>query len=388
MKTKINYKKLLGTLLFFGLAILSIFAVTQQNESFSLESLWEAVISANPVMLLLGFCCTIMFVVFEGFAIRCTVREFGQKCSVFKGVVYSATDIYFSAITPSAIGGQPACAYFMMKDGITGGVCAVALLCGLMMYSVSIVIIAVLLLLLCPQVITWFSLPSQLLLLVGAVAQLVLIFVFYMLLWHSKILLKLGTWGLRLLKKIHIIKNYEQRKAKLDKSIETYSEECAFFRQRPKLLIKMFFFNFGQRLALMLVTVFCFLAFTGSWDKVIPVLAIQCMVTVGSNCVPIPGAMGVYDLLLLDGFSNLVATTDAVNMELVSRSLSFYSCLIFCGVIVLLKYLFIKLRDRKIVKLEMNGKEEMGAVEKEVKDSISDEEVASDRLRGEHDRLL
>lgn len=71
------------------------------------------------------------------------------------------------------------------------------------------------------------------------------------------------------------------------------------------------------------------------------------MVTIGSNCVPIPGAMGVYDLLLLDGFSGIVPEELAVNLEVVSRSISFYSCLIFCGLVVLYAYIRLLLLEHK-----------------------------------------
>lgn len=346
MKKKISFKKLLGVFGFFILATLSIFAVTEQSEAFSLSHFWQSVREANGIWIGFAFCGTLFFVVFEGFAIRTMVREFGQKCTIAKGIIYSATDIYFSAITPSAIGGQPACAYFMMKDGITGSVCAIALLCGLMMYSVSIIIIGVIMLFICPQVLSWFTLPSKILLGIGIVAQLILITLFYLLLRHSIFLHRLGTWGLRFLKKCHLLRNYEKKQEKLDQNIETYKEECSFLMQRPKLLFKMFVFNFCQRLSLMLVTVFCFVAFTGDFGKIFDVLALQCMVTIGSNCVPLPGAMGIYDLLLLDGFSGLLPELQAVNMELVSRSVSFYSCLIFCGLIVLIQYIRFAFRGR------------------------------------------
>ncbi|MFR2128888.1 MAG: hypothetical protein ACLS4M_06675 [Eubacterium ventriosum] len=45
---------------------------------------------------------------------------FGYKRPFRKCLVYSSSDIYFSAITPSATGGQPASAYFMMKDKVWG----------------------------------------------------------------------------------------------------------------------------------------------------------------------------------------------------------------------------------------------------------------------------
>ena len=58
------------------------------------------------------------FIFFEGMALTVIVRGLGYPAKHRQGFVYSAADIYFSAITPSASGGQPASAFFMIRDGI------------------------------------------------------------------------------------------------------------------------------------------------------------------------------------------------------------------------------------------------------------------------------
>ncbi len=52
--------------------------------------------------------------------------------------------------------------------------------------------------------------------------------------------------------------------------------------------------------------------------------------------MPIPGAMGVSDYLMLEGFEAFLPPERVVQMELVSRSVSFYCCVLLCGLIVLL----------------------------------------------------
>ena len=68
------------------------------------------------------------------------------------GFVYSAADVYFSAITPSASGGQPASAYFMLKDGIAGTAVMAALLLNLIMYTLAILTIGLVDILIFPEV--------------------------------------------------------------------------------------------------------------------------------------------------------------------------------------------------------------------------------------------
>ena len=58
--------------------------------------------------------------------------------------------------------------------------------------------------------------------------------------------------------------------------------------------------------------------------------------------MPGPGAMGVSDYLLLDGLGRFMHNDMAVTLELLSRSVSFYSCVIISGIIVIMGYVIDK----------------------------------------------
>ena len=77
------------------------------------------------------------FIYFEGEAIRVIVAHMGYPAKRSHGFLYSAADVYFSAITPSASGGQPASAFFMMRDGMPGAAVMTALLVNLIMYTLA-----------------------------------------------------------------------------------------------------------------------------------------------------------------------------------------------------------------------------------------------------------
>ena len=62
----------------------------------------------------------------------------------------------------------------------------------------------------------------------------------------------------------------------------------------------------------------------------------------GSNFIPIPGAMGVADYLMLRGFQVVLTAQAAASLELLSRSISFYICIIFCGILTFADYLLHK----------------------------------------------
>ena len=62
---------------------------------------------------------------------------------------------------------------------------------------------------------------------------------------------------------------------------------------------------------------------------------IQAYAQIGSNCIPIPGGMGAADYLMLDGYQMLFDADFAYELQIVSRSVSFYICTIASGLITL-----------------------------------------------------
>ena len=63
------------------------------------------------------------------------------------------------------------------------------------------------------------------------------------------------------------------------------------------------------------------------------------MITIGYNFVPVPGAMGIADYLMVDGFSGIMSRDAAFELEMLSRGLTFYICVSISGVITLIGYL-------------------------------------------------
>ena len=122
-----NLKKIIGVIVVSVFAIITIYTVFR-GSGISLNELTASLKEASWEGILLASVSMLGFIYFEGEALRVLVRHMGYPAKRSHGFVYSAADVYFSAITPSASGGQPASAYFMLKDGIAGTAVMAALL--------------------------------------------------------------------------------------------------------------------------------------------------------------------------------------------------------------------------------------------------------------------
>ena len=331
--------KVLWSVLFLVFAVLTFVAVVSQSKNFSPDIMVQLFEDSNKGWLFMAFISMFGYIFFEGFALVRMARRLGYRVSAVNGMTYGGADVYFSAITPSATGGQPASAYFMIKDGIAPSMVAVMLLINLVMYTAALLIAAVCVVLFGHHIFFGFSLAGKILVGVGGVILAGLMFGFFLLLKKTSFLHNIFDKLLNFLVKIHVIRHYERRKAQLENAMREYKECSDFIFGRGKLLAEVLLWNLLQRISYLLVIFMVFMATNHGIVKAIKAMEIQCLVTVGSNCIPVPGAMGVADFLMIDGLGQIINADNVVAMELICRGMTFYSSVIVGLLVVIIGYL-------------------------------------------------
>lgn len=342
---KESKKKILWSVILLTLIGLTLYTIVGNNESFTLSGFIDYVSSAKWQWIVLAFLCMIGFFVFEALAIQELAKAFGYHKKFRRCMVYSASDIYFSAITPSATGGQPAAGLFMMRDKIPGAVTTIILLLNLTLYTTSIIVIGVVCFVTRPNMMSHFSVVSKCMIVFGFCFQFVLLAVFLLLVYKEKIIIKSANFFMRLFQKMHLMHNIEKKQKHLVEVEQQYKQCAAAIKGHMKEMVIALLYNLLQRLSLILVSVCVFIAVGGNAEKVYDAFVAQGLVVLGSNSVPIPGAVGAADYLFIDGFGKLI--NDSVSIELLSRGISFYCCIIVCGIITLAASMLHSLKGMK-----------------------------------------
>lgn len=111
-------KQIINVSVLLAMIGLTFFIIFSNQDGFSISSVGEFVKKIHWPFLLGAFLCMFMNIGFKGMSIGLLSRTMGYHKRPSKNYSYASADIYFSAITPSATGGQPASAYYMVKDGI------------------------------------------------------------------------------------------------------------------------------------------------------------------------------------------------------------------------------------------------------------------------------
>lgn len=342
-----NKKKILWSFASIILAVCSIWAVIAQDKHFSFNYFLTFIVSSDKKFLILALFTMCGYFFFEGYSLSRMSHRLGYGGSK-TGIIYGAADVYFSAVTPSASGGQPATAYLMMLDGIPGAAATVMLLMNLIMYTFSILIFGGFTMLTSYNLFIRLSVLSKILIILGVILISVLGGIFLLLLYKSQMLHGICDRIILFLGKIRLMRRTEHYRERLNVIVNEYDDCSNTIRNHKSLLIEVFLLNMLQRAAQIATTVFVYLAAGYGFATAKKVWHVQNYTILGSNYIPIPGAIGVSDYIMLDGYSQIpeICGSEA-EMELLCRGISFYFCILVCGIILVTGYFIRKKKVKK-----------------------------------------
>ncbi len=319
--------------LLIGITILVLFL---SNDDFNLENIGQFLSGCDPWWIVAALVAMLFSVLFEAFSLHFILRGLGERPKMRSSIVYATSDIYYSAITPSATGGQPASAFYMVKDGIGAGKASFALVFNLIAYTLAIIIIGGVAFALRPEMYgmidNWFA---RLLIILGFVLQSLLLVFFVICMFCGKAVLKCGNWIIALLVKVRLVKKPEKWREKLRTEVEKYKDCLHAVKKHPGMSFVNFFCNLGQRLSHVLVA--CFVCFAAKpQTDFIDLIVLESFVLVGYNSIPLPGGVGAFEFLYHQIYAISFADAFILSAMMVSRVISFYLRMLLSGMYTLI----------------------------------------------------
>lgn len=337
---KKNHKKqIIWAFISLLLALMSIWAVLGQSKEMSFQDLGTALLACKPGWLLLAILCMFGYIAFEGLTIWYLLKHCGYTRRVDQGILYASADIYCAAITPSATGGQPVCAWFMLRDGIPMGFITAILALYLIAHTFATLVIGFLTVILNPASFGSLTLLAKFLVILGYLTVTGLAALFVCLLKKAKQIERIGGRIIDWLTKKGWVKQNKYWKDKLHGVLSDYSSCLSVIRGKGQVFLIVFAFALLQRLSQTIVPSLVYLAQGGTFRNVSQVFASQIYSAIGSMCMPIPGGMGIADYLLFNGLNAFLDKEAALQLELLSRSCSFYLCVAISLLIVIIGYI-------------------------------------------------
>ena len=288
---------------------------------------------ADPARLLPCVVCVVGFILGESVVIYHLTRSLGVGIRLGRCCLYSFIGFFYSAITPSASGGQPMQVLYMRRDGIPVAVSTVVLAIVTITYKFVLVLAGALVFLLRPPRLMVYLDPVAPIVYLGMVLNVVCVAGLLLAVFHPNLVRTLARWGLGLLTRLKLFRSPEKQAQRLERILGQYQGTADYFWSHKGLILRVFFLTVAQRFSLFLVTWFTYRAFGLAGHTLPEVVSLQAMISVAADMLPLPGGMGVSETLFLDIFRGVFGEDLVLPGMMISRGISYYTQLILCALV-------------------------------------------------------
>ncbi len=332
-------KQLLNGLFVVALLVITLVILFTSNKDLSYTDIKEYFAECNLWILLGAFVCMLLFILFEAISLHIVVRRFGYRPKFRSSLAYSTSDLYYSALTPSATGGQPASAFYMVRDGIDGGTSGFSLMFNIFAYTGAILVMGLIAFIAGFSIFGEFGTLVKVIVLIGFALQILLFAFFFACMKYDKFVLKLGNGGIALLAKMKIMKKPEKWRNKWQDAVVKYHNDFEVVKKHPSLFVWALLFNVLQRTSQLMITYFVCAAVLPSVSPV-EIFCAQAFITLGYNAFPLPGGSGIYELLYIQSYRALgYGNHFVVVAVMITRLISYYLLMIVSGVYTLIYHM-------------------------------------------------
>ena len=297
------------------------------------EELAQAILSADWRFLLLGLGVMALFIGFEAKSTHSILRALGSPQPFRKCYFYSCTGFFFSNITPSATGGQPAQVYYMNRDGVSVANGTIDMLLVTIGYHTAILTYGILALLTCGDLTEQLGGQVGFLLGVGFTIFVVLNVAMILFLFLPNPARRLCLLGLGIAVRVRPTLDRKKLEEKLDGYIGGYRQGAVVIRRTPGLLPKVFLCGLGQLGCTYLVPYLIYLAFGLGEASLWQVFSLQVLCSISVGYLPLPGAAGAAENVFLRGFQAIFGLALVAPAMILSRTVSCYLVLVVTGIV-------------------------------------------------------
>lgn len=292
----------------------------------SIDNVVAALTRINKVALILCVLFMVGYWMSEAATVHVMLKSMHPKMKFRDTWLVTIIGQYFNCITPSASGGQPMQAYYLVKFGVPLGCGLTALLSRFIVYQFVLTLYSVFTLAvgfnhfggdltqkgLMPFVFIGFVINTA-----------VIIFLFSIALFRNATL-KVCNGIISLLAKMHIIRRPLKYRVYLTREVNKFYENFRYLRKNIPLLLKAVFFTFVQLTLYLSISYVLYRGFGMSDASLLQIMSYQAYVLMISSFIPLPGAMGGAELGY-HGFFKDIFTEQYVNTSMMLwRIMTFY----------------------------------------------------------------
>lgn len=322
-------RKLFSAVFFFVVLALTLWYVFRDE---NLSKVADYLTDANLCYVLLAVGAVIAFILGESVVICYLLHRLGTRPRFTHCCLFSFVGFFYSAITPSASGGQPMQVLYMRRDGIPGAVSTVVLAIVTITYKLVLVVVGLAVMLLRPASVMVCMDGVDALVYLGLGLNTVFIALLLAAVFHPSAIRNALNALFRLLHRLRPFRNPDKVMARVQSSLDQYRDTAAFFKREPRIIAEVFFITLVQRFCLFSVVFFTYQAFGLSGQSAVSMVLLYAMISVAVDMLPLPGGMGISETLFLAIFEPIFGPELVLPGMIVCRGISYYTQLLISGI--------------------------------------------------------
>lgn len=289
---------------------------------------------ADPLWLVCGMACVLLFIYGESHILYGLFRSLKIRSGRLRCFLYSGVGFFFSCITPSASGGQPAQVYYMRKDKIPVPVATVVLMVVTIAYKSVLVLIGFYLILFQQGYMQHYLAQVLPVFYLGLALNILCCGAMLLLVFHTTLADRIVKGCLNLVGMTGLIKNtgrLDRFRDRMAITMEHYAEAAAYLNHHRIVLARVMAVTFLQRLVLFFVTYFVYRAFGLSEKSWFEIVILQASISISVDMLPLPGGMGISEHLFLSIFGPVFYGDYLIPGMILSRGLAYYVQMLLGG---------------------------------------------------------
>lgn len=323
--------------------LLTLYGLFHSSDLSALQSLLQ---QADVRWWILGFALVIAFILGESMVLHDILRSLHTPHRLQHCFLYSFIGFFFSCITPSAGGGQPAQVYFMRKDGIDAAVSVPVMILVTITYKLVLVLFALGVLIVRPASVLTALKPVWLWCMLGILLNVLFISFYILLVMCPGAVDCMLRWCIRHPGRLLGSQRIEKLEAWLTRWMAQYRNVSTCFGKKPLMLLRVTLLTVLQRCLLFAVTYIAMRSFGLTSSGIATVVTLQAMISLGTDLLPLPGGMGASETMFMKIFPALCGKTLTLPVLIVSRGISYYGQLIISAMFTVVAVFTIGKREK------------------------------------------
>ncbi len=344
-------KRSLLSFIYIGVTIIVILLILLFGSS-PLEDIGEALRGFNIWWLLACIGALLLYWLMDGLLLHDITAYMYKREPLLQSIKIGLIGLYYCALTPSSTGGQPMQVVYMKRNKVPVGTATCIVCIKFVVYELSLCTIYIAAMLV--RGADYYNNHNQAFWLaaLGFAVNLVAVFFIILTIVNKKLVLKAGSWIIRVLGRIKIIKKKENTLEGFEKTIDDYHTAASYISRYKLRALGSYLISVLNLAFLFVIPYLIYLSFgRPNGYMLFDVFIMGAFLFLAVSFVPLPGAVGASEGGFMLFFGPFFGAGTVIAM-LIWRFLTYYLMLIIGSVLVVFDEVFSIRKAKKQTRLE------------------------------------